>query len=87
MSQVLQQEQGVQLVVLGAGLQALHPLLQLHGDGRRSPQRRGLSGVHQWREIVSVRADPASKVKRFCPLKTDCKRGTTFQLGFWDQAK
>ena len=60
MSQVLWQERGVQLVVLGAGLQALHPLLQLHREGRRSAQRRGLWGLHQWGEVVSVRADPAS---------------------------
>ena len=38
--------------------------------------------MHQWGEVVSVRADPAFMVKRFCPLKMDCRRGMTLKLGF-----
>ena len=52
-SQVLRQKPGVQLVVLGAGLWALHAFSKLHRGRRRSSCCWALPRLHQWRERVS----------------------------------
>ena len=52
-SQVLWQEPGLQLVVLGASLRALYAFSQLHRGWHRSSCRWALPRLHQWRERVS----------------------------------
>ena len=52
-SQVLWQESGMQLVVMGASIWALHALCQLHWSRHWSPCSWALSWLHQWRERVS----------------------------------